>query len=249
MTPFDTIVAIVLTLSLLYSIFKGFVREIFSLLAYVGGYLTALKFQYDFASVLEDSLGNETVAKVVAFILIYFGAAVAISFVGRMVRNLLFQESAGLSGMDRLLGGAVGLVKGFVLLSILMIPLGFFPDFHSKITAGSKFEPYLAEVAQIMKNTVGASQSLMDKIPDMGEAAGDSINGLKEKFKELQSLVGAMDSKSAESGQSGSGKDQMNSLAGNLEGAKELLGKPQEKYTEDDMKKLDELLKKLDQKK
>ncbi|NIQ02912.1 MAG: CvpA family protein, partial [Nitrospinaceae bacterium] len=44
MTGFDIFVAIVLGLSLVYSVLKGLVREIFSLLALVGGFLMAVKF-------------------------------------------------------------------------------------------------------------------------------------------------------------------------------------------------------------
>ena len=51
MTPFDIFVAVVLGFSLIFSLMKGFVREIFSLLAYVGGYFMATKYQGTFASV------------------------------------------------------------------------------------------------------------------------------------------------------------------------------------------------------
>ena len=52
MTSFDVFVSVVLGFCLLFSLMKGFVREIFSLFAYVGGYLMAVNYQGTFAQFL-----------------------------------------------------------------------------------------------------------------------------------------------------------------------------------------------------
>ena len=48
MPLFDSLVAIVLALSLIYSMVRGMVREIFSLLAYIGGYFIATNYRESF---------------------------------------------------------------------------------------------------------------------------------------------------------------------------------------------------------
>ena len=71
MTSFDIFVAVVLGFSLIFSLMKGFIREIFSLLAYVGGYLLAVKYQSTFAAFLMGSIPSKPIAKLVAFVGIY----------------------------------------------------------------------------------------------------------------------------------------------------------------------------------
>ena len=63
MTSFDIFVSVVLGFSLIFSLMKGFVREIFSLLSYVGGYLMAVKYQSTFAQVLMETIPSKPIAK------------------------------------------------------------------------------------------------------------------------------------------------------------------------------------------
>ena len=82
MSFFDIFVLIVLGLCLVFSLMKGLVREIFSLLAYVGGYLMAVKYQETFARVLMESIPSKPIAKLVAFVAIYIITAIIISLMG-----------------------------------------------------------------------------------------------------------------------------------------------------------------------
>ena len=54
MTLFDIIVAIVLGLCCIYSLLKGAVREIFSLLGYLASYILAINFQSSLAETLKE---------------------------------------------------------------------------------------------------------------------------------------------------------------------------------------------------
>ena len=67
MTTFDIIVYSILGLSVIFSLFKGFVKEIFSLLSYLGGYLMASKYQGVFSNVLMESIPSKPIANLIAF--------------------------------------------------------------------------------------------------------------------------------------------------------------------------------------
>ena len=66
MTSFDVFVSVVLGFCLLFSLMKGFVREIFSLFAYVGGYLMAVNYQGTFAQFLMESIPSKPIAKLIS---------------------------------------------------------------------------------------------------------------------------------------------------------------------------------------
>ena len=84
MTTFDIIVCSILGLSMVLSLFKGFVKELFSLLSYLGGFLMASKYQGTFSQTLMESIPSKPIAKVIAFVAIYILTASIISLMGKV---------------------------------------------------------------------------------------------------------------------------------------------------------------------
>ncbi len=240
MTPFDVCVLIVLTLSFLYSLFKGFIREIFSLFAYIGGYAVAVKYHEELAKTLSGTISSDTVAKVAAFVIIYVGTMIAVKILGNIVRKM-FQEAAGLTGMDRFLGGVVGLAKGLVILVVLMVPLSYFPDFHKKTVEDSKFAPHLHAISGTVTEALGASKDFIENLPGVEK---DMFKGLEDKMKDLKELTKMTQNGAKEQGseQAKFSPENKSKMGDQLQRASELLGKPQEEYTVDDVEKLNKLL-------
>ncbi len=56
MTTFDIVVYSVIGLSVIFSLFKGFVKEVFSLLSYLGGYLMSSNYQGVLSLLLMESI-------------------------------------------------------------------------------------------------------------------------------------------------------------------------------------------------
>ncbi|MBI4383649.1 MAG: CvpA family protein [Nitrospinae bacterium] len=221
MTTFDTIVGIVLIVSVVYSVFKGMVREIFSLLAYFGGYFAALRFQGDASAHVQKVLTNPTAARIVSFILIFFCVSILISFIGKGVRALM-KSSGGLSGMDRVMGGLIGLLKGLVLAVIVLAPLELFPDLYRSLTKGSMIAPNLEAISKKMRASVAPNNGFLDKFPNI------SMQGVEEKLnqaKDLGKITDTLKLKAREFSVSD--------------------GKPQDEYTKEDKKQLDKMLKSL----
>ena len=78
MSSFDIVVSIFLGVSLVYSLVKGMVREIFSILAYASGYFAASRF-YDYAAAHMDGwISNELLANTIGFGLIFIAVTLAI---------------------------------------------------------------------------------------------------------------------------------------------------------------------------
>ena len=165
MTTFDIIVFSILGLSILLSLFKGFVKEIFSLLSYLGGYLIASNYQQDFAQVLMESITSKAIAKLVAFITIYILTTIIISLIGRVIHSMIMSATK-LSIFDRLIGGIVGFGKGVVIVVAIIFPIQFFPNIYQMLTKDSQTAPYLAKALQLI-NQKSASLNIKEKLDNL----------------------------------------------------------------------------------
>ncbi|MBT3921489.1 MAG: CvpA family protein [Nitrospina sp.] len=222
MTSFDIFVAVVLGFSLIFSLMKGFVREIFSLISYVGGYLMAVKYQNTFAQVLMESIPSKPLSKLIAFGAIYIVTAIIISLMGKVAKAMLW-SGTDLSTFDRIMGGVVGLARGVVIIVAVMFPLQFFPEIAKKITKDSYAAPYLAQVLDFVNQNPG-TLNIRKKISNF------NMEGAKEKFNELKDLKNL--------------SDKISNLKNNLPNNNQ----PQDQYTKDDLEKLNDIFKSVDNK-
>jgi len=217
MTPFDIFVYLVVGFSLVFSLMKGFVREIFSLLAYVGGYLMAVKYQGSFSQVLIQSIPSKPIAKLIAFIGIYLVSAILISLMGRIVKGMLW-SGTNVSVLDRLFGGIVGIARGVVILIAVTFPLKLFPDLEKEITKDSYTAFHLSRALEFLSknpNTLNIRKNLVDF----------DMEGAQNKLIELKNLK---------------------KLSNSITSLKKKLpdgSKPQDQYSKDDLEKLNDILK------
>ena len=220
MTSFDIFVSAVLGISLIFSLMKGFVREIFSLLAYVGGYFMAVKYQDTLARILMESIPSKPIAKLAAFAAIYIITAIIISLMGKIAKGMLW-SGTDLSMFDRLLGGVVGLARGVAIMVAITFPLQFFPEVSKKITEDSYSAPYLAMVLDFVNQNPG-SLNIRKTLSDF------DLEGAKEKFEDLKGLEKLKDTF----------EDLKDKLPDN--------NKPLDQYSAEDQRKLEEILKAVD---
>lgn len=216
----DIVITIILMVSLVYSVFKGMVREIFSFLAYIGGYLMAVNYQGEVIKLLGGFIPNPTFTKLISFISIFVLTVVAISMMGWGIRKLI-HSTPGLSGMDRFLGGAFGLLKGVVIAVTLLFILGIFPDVQQKALYGSKLGPHVQTASNILSNTV-KSPEFRESIPEIPmDNIKDTYNKLKNIGQKYKSIKLDDDGTSADAD-------------------------PQDNHTDADKKKLKDILLKAD---
>jgi len=227
MPLFDSLTAIVLFISLIYSIVRGMVREIFSLLAYIGGYFLAITFRGDVSANIDQYISNSTASDIISFGLIFFASVFGISLLGKGIQKLI-HSAPGLSTLDRLFGGILGIAKGLVIIIILMFPLKYFPDLNNQITKDSFFAPHLNNLSQILSSGVN-SDLFIENFPSI------NLGGIKENIKNWKGL-----DKLAQD---------LKNISNGSDKPEELKGEPQDKYTKEDKNKLNDLLLSLDKKK
>ena len=229
MTTFDIVVCSILGLSLLSSLFKGFVKEVFSLLSYLGGFLLAIKYQGDFAQVLMENISSKPIAKVIAFVTIYVLAYIIISLIGKVIRGMLVSGTK-LSMFDRLMGGIVGFGRGMVIVIAVTFPLQFFPEIMRKVTKDSETIPYLVKALTFVNQNIG-NFKFQNPLTDF------NIDEAKEKLKELKAVNKMVD-------QLEEFKDNLPSMSDKFISEDKSL----EEYSKDDLQKLNDILKTVQKK-
>lgn len=115
----DLIVIGVIAISGLLAYFRGFMRELLSILAWVGaafatryGYLYALPYVADFGV-------EEPFSTVVATVGIFVAALIALSVVASIASGFVQESSAG--SVDKALGFAFGLARGALIVALVYL--------------------------------------------------------------------------------------------------------------------------------
>ena len=228
MTTFDIVVFSILGFSVIISLFKGFVKEIFSLFSYLGGYLMAANYQQEFSQVFIETIPSKPIAKIIAFISIYILTAIIISLMGRVVRSMIMSATK-LSILDRLVGGFVGFAKGLVIVIAITFPIQLFPNINQKLIKDSQTAPYLGKVLKLL-NQKSASFKFREKLDNL------NIDDAKEKMDELMNL---------------NMTDKIKNLKKklpNIEKQFKSMEKPLDEYSNEDLKKLKDILKSVENK-
>jgi membrane protein required for colicin V production len=118
----DYVVLVIIGISALMSLWRGFVKEALSLFSWIAALWVAMLFFEDLASWLVDWIETQSIRHVVAFTALF----VATVLVGGLVNYLAGQLVAktGLTATDRALGVVFGIARGVVIVAILVLLAG-----------------------------------------------------------------------------------------------------------------------------
>ena len=244
MSTFDYAIIFITGICCLFSFYKGMVREIFSLLGYLVGYVLSIDYYEEVTSILQSMLSKEmmvrisefsivfTIVKILVAIFIFFTIKFSFDIVGRLIRRSV-GGSIAISFPDRIGGGVLGILKGFVIVAIMMFPLSLFRGGYERVTQGSIITPYLEKVF-----SVASQESFSEKFLDLtSDMSVDSIQGKLKKMSDLNTITKDIEIKKDEL------LDNINILT-----KKELKEEAMEKYTEEDKNKLNDILEKFSNK-
>lgn len=121
MTTLDLIALVIIAGSTLAGVLRGFIREAFSLGAWVLAFFAA-RFLSPLAVHLIPDLGSEGPRYAAAIVLVFLVVLIGASFAGVALSGLV--RLAGLGDYDKTLGAAFGLARALILLVLLAVLAG-----------------------------------------------------------------------------------------------------------------------------
>lgn len=144
----DLVLAAILTGSTLAGLMKGFIRTVVGMVTAVAAVLLSLWFYGSAADVFRDYASSPLVAKAMGFAAVFAG----VFLIGMLTTRLLafLFKWAGITWMDRVLGGAFGLARGLVFsTAIVMAVMAFSVNPPPQAIVESEIAPYVLDAARL----------------------------------------------------------------------------------------------------
>jgi membrane protein required for colicin V production len=157
----DWLVALIVLVSVVLSIVKGFVRELLGLAALVAAIFLGVWFYRTASSPFKEVVKTENIALFLGFANVFVGTLLAGALVIWVARKLI--RFARIQWFDRMLGAAFGFVRGWILGAIVFLALTSF-DLQAERVKSSQLAPYFLPGARII--VLAAPEDLKTRFMD-----------------------------------------------------------------------------------
>jgi len=141
----DWIMTIVVLLSTAQAAASGFFQEAFGMAGLAFGYIVAAWQYHRLGGWFGNYLKSPEVADSAGFLAIFLLVMLLAGIAGRIARWAV--RKTGLSFVDRLLGGALGFVRGCLMVAVVLMSLTAFTP-AARWLAGSELAPYFLVVGR-----------------------------------------------------------------------------------------------------
>lgn len=123
-TAADWIILAVIVLSGGVSLFRGFIREVVSLAAWISAFFVCSKFYEPLAGKL-TYFSDDFVRKTIACLVLFVATLFVVGLCGKLIISLV--SSVGLTGTDRLIGMVFGIGRGILIVCVCLalLRIGF----------------------------------------------------------------------------------------------------------------------------
>ena len=164
MTPVDYIIAAAVGLSVLFGAVRGFLRESVALLGWLVGLWLAWRYAYVLEPYLGGALAYTELQTWAARGILLLAVVIASWILGGML-SYLVQRSGLTLGVDRLLGGVFGLVRGAVIVGFAVM-LGEAAELQAEDWwRESKLMPVGQEMAGVLRGYVETGRKYVAENP------------------------------------------------------------------------------------
>ncbi|HKD02690.1 MAG TPA: CvpA family protein [Terriglobales bacterium] len=145
MSGVDWIILAVILISVIQATAEGFFHAAFSMAGLVLAYLLAAWQYHRLAAWFAPNLKSPWLGEIAGFLIIFLSVLVLAGIAGRIARWAV--KEAGLSLIDRLFGGVLGLLRGGLLVCVVLMGMAAFTP-TSKWLESSELAPYFLVVGR-----------------------------------------------------------------------------------------------------
>jgi len=173
MNLFDLGILMILCFCLIRGVFIGIIRGLFSITGVLIGFFGASAFYMEIAKSFLYWMPNASHVNLWSFLIIFFGFYISTSMLGLIVNYLLKIDF--LSWVKRTLGAGIGIIKGILLVSVLLLTFTAFLPKGIPIIKDSLFSSYVNLASEKMARIV--SKDMRHKyVAKIGEYKKSWIN-------------------------------------------------------------------------
>ena len=158
MTWLDYAALVILVASVLWGIWRGLVREVISIGAWVLAFLGANLFAGPLGDALPKALPTPEIRVAVAFVVVFIAILAVCALASRLLSKLV--HGAGLGELDRSLGGVFGVVRALLILLAFALVAGLTALPRQPVWRNSISGPLLAQAVLAIKPWVPPSFGL-----------------------------------------------------------------------------------------
>lgn len=152
MNLFDLAIIAILCFCLVRGVFIGIIRGLFSITGVLVGFFGASAFYMEVSKSLLYWMPDASHVNLLSFLSIFFGFFFTISILGMIVNGLLKIDF--LSWVKRTLGAVIGIIKGVLFVSVLLLTFTAFLPKGTPIIKNSLFSSYFTLVSEKMARIV-----------------------------------------------------------------------------------------------
>ena len=146
LSAFDWAIVVILGVSTLMSLRRGFVKEALSLGTWIAAFIVSRQFHQGMDQLLVAQIQDSLVRSIGAFAALFVGTllvgAAASYFIGALI-NL-----TGLSSTDRILGMVFGFARGAIIVTVVVALIGLTPLVKDSWYTNASLVPHFEVVAQ-----------------------------------------------------------------------------------------------------
>ena len=142
----DVVLAVVLLIALVRSVWTGFTRAVAGVGGVLAGFFVAIRGYPSLAFRLSPMIADELIRNIVAFLLLFLAVYLIFVIAGILLHGFL--KALKLGWFDRLMGGILGALKGMLIAGIIMFLLTVVLPANSPTIQKSYLYPRLRYVIQ-----------------------------------------------------------------------------------------------------
>jgi len=149
---FDYLLLAIAGFSMVLSLWRGFVREIISLIGLVAAFIVAGRASGVATEMVQDWIPNATAASLAGFGLVFVCVMLVVALIGALIRKLV--DMADLTASDRTLGMVFGLARGLLLISLFFLVYTTYAKPDTVWMKNSVLTPYAVQMGNMLGKAI-----------------------------------------------------------------------------------------------
>lgn len=145
---------VIIAISVVISIWRGFTKEALSLAGWIIAFWIAMVFAADLGHLLDSYISEPSMRLAVGFAILFLATLLLAALVNHLASELI--KKTGLSGTDRMIGVLFGVGRGVLVIAVLVLIGGLTPLPQDSWWQQSGLMHYFQDIAVWLRNYLPA---------------------------------------------------------------------------------------------